>query len=139
MMTILTDAALAAETIWVTQSTKQWIVLIDVDDRVVGKAATLSRQESRRIDFAWELVWTDRMPKPTTAFTSVCEACEPAGPPSVAGAQIPIECILHQFVFLRFVPEQLVKKDPLMFYYEVTQACDLVCKHCRASAGRVAN
>ncbi|GHT41612.1 radical SAM protein [Planctomycetales bacterium] len=30
------------------------------------------------------------------------------------------------------------KKDfevnPLMFYYEVTQACDLVCKHCRASA-----
>ncbi len=23
---------------------------------------------------------------------------------------------------------------PLMFYYEVTQACDLVCKHCRASA-----
>jgi radical SAM protein len=25
-------------------------------------------------------------------------------------------------------------KSPLMFYYEVTQACDLVCKHCRASA-----
>ncbi len=24
--------------------------------------------------------------------------------------------------------------SPLMFYYEVTQACDLVCKHCRASA-----
>ena len=24
--------------------------------------------------------------------------------------------------------------QPLMFYYEVTQACDLVCKHCRASA-----
>ncbi|MDR3110871.1 MAG: TIGR04053 family radical SAM/SPASM domain-containing protein [Planctomycetaceae bacterium] len=24
--------------------------------------------------------------------------------------------------------------NPLMFYYEVTQACDLVCKHCRASA-----
>ena len=23
---------------------------------------------------------------------------------------------------------------PLMFYYEVTRACDLVCKHCRASA-----
>jgi radical SAM protein len=23
---------------------------------------------------------------------------------------------------------------PLMFYYEVTQACDLVCRHCRASA-----
>ena len=23
---------------------------------------------------------------------------------------------------------------PLMFYYEITQACDLVCKHCRASA-----
>jgi MoaA/NifB/PqqE/SkfB family radical SAM enzyme len=23
---------------------------------------------------------------------------------------------------------------PLMFYYEVTQACDLVCEHCRASA-----
>jgi radical SAM protein len=23
---------------------------------------------------------------------------------------------------------------PLMFYYEVTQACDLICKHCRASA-----
>ena len=23
---------------------------------------------------------------------------------------------------------------PLMFYYETTQACDLVCKHCRASA-----
>ena len=25
-------------------------------------------------------------------------------------------------------------ENPLMFYYEVTQACDLVCKHCRASA-----
>ncbi len=25
-------------------------------------------------------------------------------------------------------------KNPLMFYYEVTQACDLICKHCRASA-----
>ncbi|MDO4575914.1 MAG: radical SAM protein [Planctomycetia bacterium] len=24
--------------------------------------------------------------------------------------------------------------NPLMFYYEVTQACDLACKHCRASA-----
>ena len=24
--------------------------------------------------------------------------------------------------------------SPLMFYYEVTQACDLVCKHCRAYA-----
>ena len=24
--------------------------------------------------------------------------------------------------------------NPLMFYYETTQACDLVCKHCRASA-----
>jgi len=24
--------------------------------------------------------------------------------------------------------------NPLMFYYEVTQACDLVCKHCRAAA-----
>jgi radical SAM protein len=26
------------------------------------------------------------------------------------------------------------QRHPLMFYYEVTQACDLVCKHCRASA-----
>jgi radical SAM protein len=25
-------------------------------------------------------------------------------------------------------------ESPLMFYYEVTQACDLVCRHCRASA-----
>lgn len=25
-------------------------------------------------------------------------------------------------------------RNPLMLYYEVTQACDLVCKHCRASA-----
>ena len=25
-------------------------------------------------------------------------------------------------------------RNPLMFYYEVTRACDLVCKHCRASA-----
>ena len=25
-------------------------------------------------------------------------------------------------------------RSPLMLYYEVTQACDLVCKHCRASA-----
>ena len=25
-------------------------------------------------------------------------------------------------------------RAPLMFYYEVTMACDLVCKHCRASA-----
>ncbi len=25
-------------------------------------------------------------------------------------------------------------RNPLMFYYEVTMACDLVCKHCRASA-----
>ncbi len=27
-----------------------------------------------------------------------------------------------------------IATSPLMFYYEVTQACDLVCKHCRASA-----
>jgi len=26
------------------------------------------------------------------------------------------------------------ERSPLMFYYEVTLACDLVCKHCRASA-----
>jgi len=25
-------------------------------------------------------------------------------------------------------------RNPLMFYYEVTRACDLVCRHCRASA-----
>ena len=35
-------------------------------------------------------------------------------------------------------PVQYTQEDfgraPLMFYYEVTQACDLVCKHCRASA-----
>ncbi|MCA9246504.1 MAG: TIGR04053 family radical SAM/SPASM domain-containing protein [Planctomycetales bacterium] len=29
--------------------------------------------------------------------------------------------------------------NPLMFYYEVTQACDLVCKHCRASAQECAH
>ena len=28
--------------------------------------------------------------------------------------------------------------SPLMFYYEVTQACDLVCQHCRASAQEAA-
>ncbi|MEN6452435.1 MAG: TIGR04053 family radical SAM/SPASM domain-containing protein [Thermoguttaceae bacterium] len=27
-----------------------------------------------------------------------------------------------------------LSRSPLMFYYEVTLACDLVCKHCRASA-----
>lgn len=25
-------------------------------------------------------------------------------------------------------------RNPLMFYYEITRACDLVCKHCRASS-----
>ncbi len=30
-------------------------------------------------------------------------------------------------------------RNPLMFYYEVTQACDLVCKHCRASAKETAD
>lgn len=29
--------------------------------------------------------------------------------------------------------------SPLMFYYEVTQACDLVCQHCRASAQAMAD
>ncbi|MGA2058970.1 MAG: TIGR04053 family radical SAM/SPASM domain-containing protein [Thermoguttaceae bacterium] len=29
--------------------------------------------------------------------------------------------------------------SPLMFYYEVTLACDLVCKHCRASAQELAD
>ena len=29
-------------------------------------------------------------------------------------------------------------RSPLMFYYEVTTACDLVCKHCRASAQETA-
>jgi radical SAM protein len=29
--------------------------------------------------------------------------------------------------------------NPLMFYYEVTQSCDLVCKHCRASAQQCAH
>ncbi len=32
-----------------------------------------------------------------------------------------------------YSPEDF-NRNPLMFYYEVTQACDLVCKHCRASA-----
>ena len=32
-----------------------------------------------------------------------------------------------------YTPEDF-PKNPLMFYYEVTRACDLVCKHCRASA-----
>ncbi len=30
-------------------------------------------------------------------------------------------------------------ENPLMFYYEVTQACDLICKHCRASAQSTAD
>lgn len=30
-------------------------------------------------------------------------------------------------------------RNPLMFYYEVTMACDLVCKHCRASAQEYAH
>ena len=30
-------------------------------------------------------------------------------------------------------------RNPLMFYYEVTLACDLVCKHCRASAQECAH
>jgi MoaA/NifB/PqqE/SkfB family radical SAM enzyme len=29
--------------------------------------------------------------------------------------------------------------SPLMFYYETTTACDLVCKHCRASAQEAAD
>ena len=32
-----------------------------------------------------------------------------------------------------YLPEEFAR-SPLMFYYEVTRACDLVCKHCRASA-----
>ena len=36
------------------------------------------------------------------------------------------------------IPTNYTEEDfgtsPLMFYYEVTQACDLVCQHCRASA-----
>lgn len=37
---------------------------------------------------------------------------------------------------MRFAPYTEADFDlhPLMFYYEVTRACDLVCKHCRASA-----
>lgn len=30
-------------------------------------------------------------------------------------------------------------QSPLMFYYEVTQACDLLCQHCRASAQPLAD
>src|SRR3989304_363986 len=30
-------------------------------------------------------------------------------------------------------------RNPLMFYYECTFACDLVCKHCRASAQETAH
>jgi len=33
----------------------------------------------------------------------------------------------------RYTPDDF-GRNPMMFYYEVTQACDLVCKHCRASA-----
>ncbi len=35
--------------------------------------------------------------------------------------------------FANYTPEDFAV-NPLMFYYEVTQSCDLVCKHCRASA-----
>jgi MoaA/NifB/PqqE/SkfB family radical SAM enzyme len=30
-------------------------------------------------------------------------------------------------------------RHPMMFYYEVTQACDLICRHCRASAQQQAH
>ena len=36
-----------------------------------------------------------------------------------------------------YTPEDF-GRAPLMFYYEVTLACDLVCKHCRASAQEAA-
>ena len=36
-----------------------------------------------------------------------------------------------------YTPEDF-GRAPLMFYYEVTLACDLVCKHCRASAQETA-
>lgn len=35
--------------------------------------------------------------------------------------------------------EQDFDLSPMMFYYEVTQACDLVCEHCRASAQKTAH
>jgi radical SAM protein len=35
--------------------------------------------------------------------------------------------------FANYSPDDF-DHNPLMFYFEVTQACDLVCKHCRASA-----
>ncbi len=34
---------------------------------------------------------------------------------------------------MQYTPDDFAH-SPLMFYYEVTQACDLICKHCRASA-----
>lgn len=37
-----------------------------------------------------------------------------------------------------YLPEDF-DRNPLMFYFEVTQACDLVCKHCRASARETAD
>ena len=37
-----------------------------------------------------------------------------------------------------YTPDQF-HQNPLMFYYEVTLACDLVCKHCRASAQECAH
>lgn len=38
---------------------------------------------------------------------------------------------------VRPVPDSLdVNMSPLVVFYEVTQACDLVCQHCRACAQR---
>lgn len=39
----------------------------------------------------------------------------------------------HEHEPLRYTRQDFAH-SPLMFYYEVTRACDLVCKHCRASA-----
>lgn len=40
---------------------------------------------------------------------------------------------MHRNHASRYTPTDF-ERNPLMFYYEVTRACDLVCKHCRASA-----
>ena len=42
-------------------------------------------------------------------------------------------CLYNVCMNVPYTPGDF-RTQPLMFYYEVTQACDLVCKHCRASA-----
>ena len=99
---------------------------VEFDDVVVKQIRARRRRQGRQGPPPFERVEDHRQG----------DGRERAAQPGVEGREVdaqPRTELNAQSGTLRLFPRDF-GISPLMFYYEVTLACDLVCKHCRASA-----